>query len=44
MSHNATSSYDSVAHSFVIERLHGERTGSPYTPESGRAIFWVRKL
>jgi SAM-dependent methyltransferase len=30
-------------HGFVIEQSLGDRAGSPYTPESPRAIFWARK-
>jgi SAM-dependent methyltransferase len=28
---------------FVIEHLFGNRRGTPYTENSGRAIFWARK-
>jgi len=28
---------------FIIEQVFGDRTGSPYTPASDRAIFWARK-
>ena len=28
---------------FVVEKLFGDRLGSPYTDESSRAIFWARK-
>ena len=28
---------------FVIEKTFGNCAGSPYTPASGRAIFWARK-
>jgi SAM-dependent methyltransferase len=30
-------------HGLVIENLFGDRKGSPYSPESPRAIFWARK-
>jgi len=32
-----------TAHGFVIEALWGDRHRSPYSDESGRAIFWARK-
>jgi SAM-dependent methyltransferase len=31
------------AHGFEVEHLCGDRTGSPYTESSKRAIFWARK-
>lgn len=31
------------AHGFVIERLYGDRAGSPYTETSSRAIFWAKR-
>jgi len=29
---------------FSVEHLYGDRAGNPYTEESGRAIFWARKI
>jgi hypothetical protein len=29
-------------HGFEVEVLYGDRTGSPYTDTSPRAIFWAR--
>jgi hypothetical protein len=31
------------AHSFTIERMYGDWTGTPYTQTAKRAIFWARK-
>jgi SAM-dependent methyltransferase len=31
------------AHAFVIERVWGERDGTPYSETSSRAIFWARR-
>jgi SAM-dependent methyltransferase len=31
------------AHGFEVEHLYGDRAGNPYTEDSRRAIFWVRK-
>lgn len=28
---------------FVVEAVYGDRSGSPYTEQSDRAIFWARK-
>jgi len=30
-------------HGFVVEQLWGDRHRSPYTDESGRAVFWARR-
>ncbi len=30
-------------HGFIIEQTYGGRDASPYTPTSGRAIFWARR-
>ena len=32
------------AHGFRIEKLYGDRKGSPYTAKSDRAIFWAKKV
>jgi len=29
---------------FTVLALFGSRRGEPFTPESGRAIFWAQKL
>jgi len=29
---------------FIVQALFGSRRGEPFTPESGRAIFWAQKL
>jgi hypothetical protein len=31
------------SHGFIIERLHGDRDGSPYRETSRRAIIWAQK-
>jgi SAM-dependent methyltransferase len=33
-----------AAHGFVVEQVLGDRSGSPYTGSSDRAIFWARKM
>ncbi len=30
-------------HGFTVERLYGDRAGTPYTRKSRRAIFWAKK-
>ncbi len=32
-----------IAHGFVVERLYGDWSGTPYSSESERAIFWARR-
>jgi SAM-dependent methyltransferase len=31
-------------HGFLVERMYGDRAGSPYTETASRAIFWARRL
>lgn len=32
-----------AGHGLVIEQSFGDHAGSPYTPDSPRAIYWARK-
>ena len=31
-------------HGFEVEGLYGDRAGGPYSPQSGRAVFWARAV